>query len=107
MKKQCQSMGWAIDWTREIATCDPAYYRWNQWFFLRLWEKGIVYKKSGDRELGSRGHDRARQRAGDRRRGWRTGASVEKREIPMWYMRITQYADELLDSLDGSAGPSR
>jgi hypothetical protein len=47
MKKQCQAMGWAIDWTREVATCDPAYYRWNQWFFLRLWEKGVVYKKSG------------------------------------------------------------
>src|SRR6478609_11010146 len=47
MKNQCKPMGWAIDWTREVATCDPGYYRWNQWFFLRLWEKGVVYKKSG------------------------------------------------------------
>ncbi|HXF80633.1 MAG TPA: class I tRNA ligase family protein, partial [Usitatibacter sp.] len=47
MRKQCQAMGWAIDWSRELATCDPAYYRWNQWFFLRLWEKGLVYKKTG------------------------------------------------------------
>src|SRR3982074_2528639 len=47
MKMQCQAMGWAIDWTREVATCSPDYYRWNQWFFLRLWEKGIVYKKTG------------------------------------------------------------
>ena len=101
MKKQCQAMGWAIDWTREISTCSPDYYRWNQWFFLRLWEKGIVYKKSGlvnwdpvDLTV------LANEQVIDGR-GWRTGAVVEKREIPMWYMRITQYADELLDALDG------
>src|SRR2546423_2201853 len=105
MKKQCQSMGWAIDWSRELATCDPAYYRWNQWFFLRLWEKGIVYKKTGvvnwdpvDQTV------LANEQVIDGR-GWRTHAVVEKREIPMWYMRITQYADELLDSLDGLGLP--
>ena len=107
MKKQCQAMGWAIDWTREIATCSPSYYRWNQWFFLRLWEKGIVYKKTGvvnwdpvDQTV------LANEQVIDGR-GWRTGAPVEKREIPMWYMRITDYADELLDSLDGLGWPEQ
>jgi len=107
MKKQCQAMGWAIDWTREVATCDPSYYRWNQWFFLRLWEKGVIYKKSGvvnwdpvDMTV------LANEQVIDGR-GWRTGAVVEKREIPMWYMRITQYADELLDSLDGLGWPEQ
>ena len=107
MKKQCQAMGWAIDWTREVATCDPAYYRWNQWFFLRMWEKGLVYKKSGvvnwdpvDMTV------LANEQVIDGR-GWRTGAVVEKREIPMWYMRITQYADELLDALDGLGWPEQ
>jgi leucyl-tRNA synthetase len=107
MKKQCQSMGWAIDWTREVATCSPAYYRWNQWFFLRMWEKGIVYKKTGvvnwdpvDKTV------LANEQVIDGR-GWRTGALVEKREIPMWYMRITDYADELIDSLDGLGWPEQ
>ena len=107
MKAQCQAMGWAIDWTRELATCSPSYYRWNQWFFLRLWEKGIVYRKTGlvnwdpvDRTV------LANEQVIDGR-GWRTGATVEKREIPMWYMRITQYADELLDSLDGLGWPEQ
>jgi leucyl-tRNA synthetase len=107
MKKQCQAMGWAIDWTREIATCDPSYYRWNQWFFLRLWEKGIVYKTTGlvnwdpvDQTV------LANEQVIDGR-GWRTGAAVERREIPMWYMRMTKYADELLDSLDGLGWPEQ
>jgi leucyl-tRNA synthetase len=107
MRKQCQAMGWAIDWSRELATCDPAYYRWNQWFFLRLREKGLVYKKTGvvnwdpvDMTV------LANEQVIDGR-GWRTGAEVEKREIPMWYMRITQYADELVDSLDGLGWPEK
>ena len=107
MKKQCQAMGWAIDWTREVATCDPRYYRWNQWFFLRAWEKGLVYKKTSvvnwdpvDMTV------LANEQVIDGR-GWRTGAPVEKREIPSWYMRITQYADELLDSLDGLGWPEQ
>jgi leucyl-tRNA synthetase len=107
MKEQCRSMGWAIDWSREIATCSPSYYRWNQWFFLRLWEKGLVYRKSGvvnwdpvDMTV------LANEQVIDGR-GWRTGAVVEKREIPMWYMRITRYADELLDSLDGLGWPEQ
>jgi leucyl-tRNA synthetase len=105
MKKQCQAMGWAIDWTREVATCSPDYYRWNQWFFLRMREKGIVYKKSGivnwdpvDMTV------LANEQVIDGR-GWRTGAEVEKREIPMWYMKMTHYADELLEALDGLGWP--
>ena len=96
MKQQCQAMGWAIDWSREVATCDPAYYRWNQWFFLKMLEKGIAYKKTGvvnwdpvDQTV------LANEQVIDGR-GWRSGAPVEKREIPMYYLRITQYADELL-----------
>ena len=97
MKKQCQAMGWAIDWSREFATCDPAYYKWNQWFFLKLLEKGIVYKKTQlvnwdpvDQTV------LANEQVIDGR-GWRSGAPVEKREIPGFYMGITKYAEELLD----------
>ena len=104
MKKQIQSLGFAIDWTREIATCDPGYYRWNQWLFLRMLEKGLVYKKTGtvnwdpvDRTV------LANEQVIDGR-GWRTGAPVEKREIPMYYMAITKYADELLGALDSLSG---
>ena len=108
MKKQMQAMGSAIDWSREIATCDPAYYRWNQWFFLKMLEKGIAYKKTGvvnwdpvDQTV------LANEQVIDGR-GWRSGAPVEKREIPMYYLRITDYAEELLDiSRPGCrAGPS-
>ena len=101
MKQQCQAMGWAIDWSREVATCSPSYYRWNQWFFLRLWEKGIAYKKTGTVNWDPVDMTVLANEQVIDGRGWRTGATVEKREIPMWYMRITQYADELLDSLDG------
>ncbi|MCC6303104.1 MAG: leucine--tRNA ligase, partial [Gammaproteobacteria bacterium] len=90
----------AIDWSREVATCDPSYYRWNQWLFLRMLEKGIAYRKTGvvhwdpvDQTV------LANEQVIDGR-GWRTGAVVEKREIPMYYMAITKYADELLADLD-------
>ena len=104
MKEQCRAMGWAIDWSRELATCDPAYYRWNQWFFLKMLEKGIAYKKTGvvnwdpvDQTV------LANEQVIDGR-GWRSGAPVEKREIPMYYLRITDYADELLEYLDKMPG---
>jgi leucyl-tRNA synthetase len=104
MKKQLQSLGFAIDWGREVATCRPEYYRWNQWLFLRMLEKGIVYRKTGvvnwdpvDQTV------LANEQVIDGR-GWRTGAVVEKREIPMYYMAITRYAEELLGALDGLAG---
>jgi leucyl-tRNA synthetase len=100
MRTQLKALGFAIDWERELATCDPDYYRWNQWFFLKLLERGIAYKKTGlvnwdpvDQTV------LANEQVIDGR-GWRTGALVEKREIPMYYLRITDYADELLESLD-------
>ena len=104
MKEQCKAMGWAIDWSREFATCDPAYYKWNQWFFLKMLERGIAYKKTGvvnwdpvDQTV------LANEQVIDGR-GWRSGAPVEKREIPMYYLRITDYADELLAYLDKMPG---
>src|SRR5258706_136569 len=97
MKQQCQAMGWAIDWSREFATCDPEYYKWNQWLFLKMLEKGIAYKKTQvvnwdpvDQTV------LANEQVIDGR-GWRSGAPVEKREISGYYMGITQYAEELLD----------
>jgi leucyl-tRNA synthetase len=96
MKCQMQPLGLAFDWTREVATCDPSYYRWNQWFFLKMLEKGIAYKKTQivnwdpiDQTV------LANEQVVDGR-GWRSGAIVEKREIPGYYLAITQYADELL-----------
>ena len=104
MKKQLQSLGFAIDWERELATCRPEYYHWNQWLFLRMLEKGIAYKKTGvvnwdpvDQTV------LANEQVIDGR-GWRTGALVEKREIPMYYLRITAYAEELLAALDTLPG---
>ncbi|MFT4171510.1 MAG: leucine--tRNA ligase [Rhodocyclaceae bacterium] len=100
MKKQLQSLGFAIDWSREVATCDADYYKWNQWLFLRMLEKGIAYKKTQvvnwdpvDQTV------LANEQVIDGR-GWRTGAVVEKREIPGYYLAITQYAEELLGDLD-------
>ncbi len=97
MKKQMQAMGLAIDWSREVATCSPEYYRWNQWFFLKMLEKGIAYRKTQvvnwdpvDQTV------LANEQVIDGR-GWRTGALVEKREIPGYYLDITRYAQELLD----------
>jgi len=97
MKKQMQAMGLAIDWSREIATCDPEYYKWNQWLFLKMLDKGIAYRKTQvvnwdpvDQTV------LANEQVIDGR-GWRTGALVEKREIPGYYLAITNYAQELLD----------
>ena len=99
MKKQMQAMGLAIDWSREIATCDASYYRWNQWLFLKMLEKGIAYRKTQvvnwdpvDQTV------LANEQVIDGK-GWRTGATVEKREIPGYYLKITDYAEELLGSV--------
>ncbi|MEK6593668.1 MAG: class I tRNA ligase family protein, partial [Pseudomonadota bacterium] len=100
MKKQLQSLGFAIDWSRELATCKPDYYRWNQWLFLRMLEKGIVYKTTGSVNWDPVDQTVLANEQVIDGRGWRTGAVIEKREIPMYYMAITKYADELLAALD-------
>ena len=105
MKAQMQPLGLAFDWTRELATCDPGYYKWNQWFFLKMLEKGIAYKKTQivnwdpvDQTV------LANEQVVDGR-GWRSGAIVEKREIPGYYLAITQYADELLSGVNDATAP--
>ena len=107
MKGQLKQLGFAFDWSREIATCDPSYYRWNQWLFLRMLETGIAYRKTGvvnwdpvDQTV------LANEQVIDGR-GWRTGALVEKREIPMYYLAITKYAEELLGDLEKLPGLAR
>ena len=102
MKVQMQAMGLAIDWSREVATCDASYYRWNQWLFLKMLEKGIAYRKTQvvnwdpvDQTV------LANEQVIDGK-GWRTGATVERREIPGYYLKITDYAPELLQSVQSS-----
>ncbi|MEX3612673.1 MAG: leucine--tRNA ligase [Burkholderia gladioli] len=107
MKGQMQSMGLAIDWSREIATCKPDYYKWNQWLFLKMLEKGIAYKKTGTVNWDPVDQTVLANEQVIDGRGWRSGALIEKREILMYYLRITQYADELLDDLDGLGWPER
>ncbi|MCB1748481.1 MAG: leucine--tRNA ligase, partial [Gammaproteobacteria bacterium] len=100
MRGQLKRLGFAYDWDRELATCDPDYYRWEQWFFRRLYDKGLVYRATAvvnwdpvDQTV------LANEQVIDGC-GWRSGAPVERREIPQWFLRITAYADELLDELD-------
>ncbi|BBP97260.1 leucine--tRNA ligase [Burkholderia sp. SFA1] len=107
MKKQMQSMGLAIDWSREVATCSPDYYKWNQWLFLKMLEKGIAYKKTGTVNWDPVDQTVLANEQVIDGRGWRSGALVEKREIPMYYLRITDYADQLLDDLEGLGWPER
>ena len=100
MKEQFLKLGNGIDWRREIATCDPCYYRWEQWFFIKLFERGLAYKKTAlvnwdpiDQTV------LANEQVVDGR-GWRSGALVERKEISQWFIKITAYADELLNDLD-------
>ena len=104
MKKQLLSLGFAIDWERELATCKPAYYRWNQWLFLRMLEKGLAYLRTGTVNWDPVDQTVLANEQVIDGRGWRTGALVEKREIPMYYLRITAYAEELLAELDALPG---
>ena len=104
MRKQMQSLGFAIDWQRELATCDPAYYRWNQWLFLRMRESGIAYRRTGLVNWDPVDQTVLANEQVIEGRGWRTGALVEKREIPMYYLNITRYADDLLAALDELPG---
>ncbi len=105
MRGQLQSLGFAYDWDRELATCDRDYYRWEQWFFTHLFNKGLAYKKMAvvnwdpvDQTV------LANEQVIDGK-GWRSGAVVERREIPQWFLRITDYADELLAELDALDWP--
>ncbi len=104
MRKQLQSLGLAIDWSRELATCKPDYYRWNQWLFLRMLEKGLAYRTTGTVNWDPIDQTVLANEQVIDGRGWRTGALVEKREIPMYYMKITAYADELLETLNTLPG---
>jgi len=104
MRAQLKRLGYAYDWTREITTCRPEYYRWEQWLFVKLFKKGLVYRKNAivnwdpvDQTV------LANEQVIDGR-GWRSDALVERREIPQWFMKITAYADELLDGLDRMPG---
>jgi leucyl-tRNA synthetase len=99
MKAQFKSLGYGLDWSRELTTCLPNYYRWNQWLFLRMLEKGVAYQRTGvvnwdpvDKTV------LANEQVIDGK-GWRTGAVIEKRDIPMYYLKITAYAEDLLDAL--------
>jgi leucyl-tRNA synthetase len=104
MKQQLKSLGFALDWERELATCKPDYYKWNQWLFLRMLEKGIAYKKTQVVNWDPVDQTVLANEQVIEGRGWRTGALVEKREIPGYYLAITQYADELLTALDTLPG---
>ena len=104
MKTQLQRLGFGYDWNREFATCDPDYYRWEQWFFTRLYEKGLVYKKNATVNWDPVDQTVLANEQVVEGRGWRSGALVEQKAIPQWFIRITDYADELLDDLDGLDG---
>ncbi|MEI6458841.1 MAG: leucine--tRNA ligase [Pseudomonadota bacterium] len=104
MKRQLKALGFGLDWDREVTTCKPDYYRWNQWLFLRMLESGVAYQKTGtvnwdpvDKTV------LANEQVIDGH-GWRTGALIEKREIPMYYLAITRYAQELLDDVQQLEG---
>ena len=105
MKKQMKAMGLAIDWSREMCACDPSYYKWNQWLFLKMLDKGIAYRKTQVVNWDPVDNTVLANEQVVDGRGWRSGAPVEKREIPGYYLRITDYASELLaqvqDGLEG------
>lgn len=100
MRNQMMQMGFAYDWSREFATCDPDYYRWEQWFFLRLYKKGLVYKKNAEVNWDPIDQTVLANEQVIDGRGWRSGALVERREIPQWFLKITAYSEELLNDLD-------
>lgn len=104
MRTQLKALGFAIDWSRELATCKPDYYRWEQWLFTRLFEKGVIYKKMATVNWDPVDQTVLANEQVIEGRGWRSGALVEKRDIPMYFFRITQYADELLSGLDNLPG---
>ncbi len=104
MRGQLRRLGFSYDWSREIATCTPEYYRWEQWLFLKLWEKGLVYQTSGTVNWDPVDQTVLANEQVVDGRGWRSGALVERREIRQWFLRITAYTDELLAGLDALKG---
>ena len=105
MREQLQKLGIAYDWSREIATCKPEYYRWEQWFFTKLVEKGLAYKKMAVVNWDPVEQTvLANEQVDAEGRGWRSGELVERREIPQWFLKITQYAEELLEETDKLEG---
>ena len=107
MKQQLKSLGFALDWQREVATCRPDYYRWEQLLFTKLFKKGIVYRKLGTVNWDPIDQTVLANEQVIDGRGWRSGALVEKREIPMYYFKITDYAEQLLNDLDGLDWPEQ
>lgn len=104
MKYQLQQMGFGYDWSRELATCDPSYYKWEQWFFLQLYAKGLVYKKNSVVNWDPVDQTVLANEQVVNGRGWRSGAVIERKEIPQWFLKITDYAEELLKDLDKLTG---
>ncbi|KAA8734524.1 leucine--tRNA ligase [Acinetobacter qingfengensis] len=100
MRNQLKKLGLAIDWDREFATCTPEYYHWEQWLFVQLYKKGLIYRKLSTVNWDPVDQTVLANEQVENGRGWRSGALVEKRDIPMYYFRITDYAQELLDDLD-------
>ncbi len=104
MRTQMQRLGFGMDWSREFATCDSDYYRWEQWLFLRLYEKGMVYRKNAVVNWDPEDQTVLANEQVVDGRGWRSGAVVERREMAQWFLKITDYAKELLDELDDMPG---
>ncbi|MFT7528493.1 MAG: leucyl-tRNA synthetase, partial [Arenicella sp.] len=104
MREQLKRLGFSYDWDRELATCKPDYYRWEQWFFTQLYERGLVYKKEAEVNWDPVDQTVLANEQVIDGRGWRSGALVEKKKIPQWFVKITDYAQELLTSLDDLDG---
>ena len=104
MRAQLERLGFAYDWTRELATCDPDYYRWEQWFFTRLMREGLAYRRLAEVNWDPVDQTVLANEQVIDGRGWRSGALIERREIPQWFLKITDYAAELVDALDGLDG---
>lgn len=100
MRSQFQRLGYAFDWGREVTTCEPEYYKGEQWFFVRMYEKGLVYRKNSMVNWDPVEQTVLANEQVENGRGWRSGAKIQRREMPQWFFRITDYADELLDGLD-------
>jgi len=100
MRNQLKRMGFGYDWSRELATCHPEYYRWEQWFFTKLMKKGLVYKREAEVNWDPIDQTVLANEQVIDGRGWRSGALVERKKIPQWFLKITDYADQLLDDLD-------